>query len=134
MKSFYISIVIYRKQKNISRMDLLNQLKTLKETTTNPEVKSVCESHINKIQNGEVLNESAVLESVNEVVKESEGENAMNPFEMIRKQELERSKNVAHRLMESWGGIGSTTSRNSGSYVDGKKRKYMQISKKFLKA
>ena len=121
MKSFYISIVIYRKQKNISRMDLLNQLKTLKETTTNPEVKSVCESHINKIQNGEVLNESAVLESVNEVVKESEGENAMNPFEMIRKQELERSKNVAHRLMESWGGIGSTTSRNSGSYVDGKK-------------
>jgi hypothetical protein len=102
-------------------MDLLNQLKTLKETTTNPEVKSVCESHINKIQNGEVLNESAVLESVNEVVKESEGENAMNPFEMIRKQELERSKNVAHRLMESWGGIGSTTSRNSGSYVDGKK-------------
>jgi len=121
MKSFYISIVIYRKQKNISRMDLLNQLKTLKETTTNPEVKSVCESHINKIQNGEVLNESAVLESVNEVVKESEGENAMNPFEMIRKQELERSKNVAQRLMESWGGIGSTTSRNSGSYVDGKK-------------
>ena len=102
-------------------MDLLNQLKTLKETTTNPEVKSVCESHINKIQNGEVLNESAVLESVNEVVKESEGENAMNPFEMIRKQELERSKNVAQRLMESWGGIGSTTSRNSGSYVDGKK-------------
>jgi hypothetical protein len=102
-------------------MDLLNQLKTLKETTTNPEVKSVCESHINKIQNGEVLNESAVLESVNEVVKESEGENATNPFEMIRKQELERSKNVAQRLMESWGGIGSTTSRNSGSYVDGKK-------------
>ena len=121
MKSFYISIVIYRKQKNISRMDLLNQLKTLKETTTNPEVKSVCESHINKIQNGEVLNESAVLESVNQVVKEIEGENATNPFEMIRKQELERSKNVAQRLMESWGGIGSTTSRNSGSYVDGKK-------------
>ena len=102
-------------------MDLLNQLKTLKETTTNPEVKSVCESHINKIQNGEVLNESAVLESVNQVVKEIEGENATNPFEMIRKQELERSKNVAQRLMESWGGIGSTTSRNSGSYVDGKK-------------
>ncbi len=102
-------------------MDLLNQLKTLRETTTNPEVKSICESHINKIQNGEVLNESAVLESVNQVVKESEGENAINPFEMIRKQELERSKNVAQRLMESWGGIGSTTSRNSGSYVDGQK-------------
>lgn len=102
-------------------MDLLNQLKTLKDTTTNPEVKSICESHINKLQNGEVLNESAVLESVNQVVKESEGENAVNPFEMIRKQELERSKNVAQRLMESWGGIGSSTSKNSGSYVDGHK-------------
>ncbi len=102
-------------------MDLLNQLKTLRDNTTNPEVKSVCESHINKIQNGEVLNESIVLESVNQVVKESEGDNAINPLEMIRKQELERSKNAAQRLMESWTGVGRTTSKNSGSYVDGKK-------------
>ncbi len=113
-------------------MDLLNQLKTLRETTTNPEVKSICESHINKIQNGEILNESAVLESVNQVVKESEGENALNPFEMIRKQELERSKNVAQRLMESWGGLGSATSKTAGSYSDGKKEEiqhsYEQIS------
>ena len=72
MKSFYISIVIYRKQKNISRMDLLNQLKTLRDNTTNPEVKSVCESHIRKIQNGEVLNESAVMESVGQTMKETE--------------------------------------------------------------
>jgi hypothetical protein len=121
MKSFDITGVIYRKQKNISRMDLLNQLKTLRDNTTNPEVKSVCESHINKIQNGEVLNESIVLESVNQVVKESEGDNAINPLEMIRKQELERSKNAAQRLMESWTGVGRTTSKNSGSYVDGKK-------------
>ncbi len=102
-------------------MDLLNQLKTLRETTTNPEVKSICESHINKIQNGENVNESAVLESVDQVVKESEGESAVNPMEMIRQQEIERSKSAAQRLMESWGGIGSSTSRNSGSYVDSKK-------------
>lgn len=102
-------------------MDLLNQLKTLRDNTTNPEVKSVCESHINKIQSGEVLNESIVLESVNQVVKESEGENSINPLEMIRKQELERSKNAAQRLMESWSGVGKTSSKNSGSYVDGKK-------------
>jgi hypothetical protein len=102
-------------------MDLLNQLKTLRETTTNPEVKSICESHINKIQNGESVNESAILESVDQVVKESEGENTPNPIEMIRNQEIARSKSAAQRLMESWGGIGSMTSKNSGSYVDGAK-------------
>ena len=102
-------------------MDLLNQLKTLRETTTNPEVKSICESHINKIQNGESVNESAILESVDQVVKESEGANTPNPIEMIRNQEIERSKSAAQRLMESWGGIGSMASKNSGSYVDGAK-------------
>lgn len=123
MKSFYISNVIYRKQKNISIMDLLNQLKTLRETTTNLEVKSICESHINKIKNGEVLDESVVLESVNHVVIDTEGGNVMNPFDMIRQQELERSKNSAQKLMESWGGIGNSTSKNSGSFTDGKKEK-----------
>jgi len=102
-------------------MDLLNQLKTLRETTTNPEVKSICESHINKIQNGESVNESAILESVDQVVKESEGENTPNPIEMIRNQEIARSRSAAQSLMESWGGIGSTYSKNSGSYVDGTK-------------
>jgi len=100
-------------------MDLLNQLKTLRDNTTNPEVKSVCESHIRKIQNGEVLNESAVMESVGQTVKETEG-TTINPLEMIRKQELEASKNAAQKLMESWSGVGSKTSKTSGSYVDGK--------------
>ena len=99
-------------------MDLLNQLKTLRDTTTNPEVKSICESHINKIQNGESINESAILESVDQVVKESDGEKGVNPLEMIRKEELDRSKNAAQKLMESWGGVGSSMSKNSGSYVD----------------
>jgi hypothetical protein len=109
-------------------MDLLNQLKTLRETTTNPEVKSICESHINKIQNGESVNESAILESVDQVVKESEGETAANPIEMLRQQEIERSKSAAQRLMESWGGIGSNSSRNSGSYVDGKKEDTAEVT------
>lgn len=109
-------------------MDLLNQLKTLRDTTTNPEVKSICESHINKIQNGESVNESAILESVDQVVKESEGESAVNPIEMLRQQEIERSKSAAQRLMESWGGIGSSSSKNSGSYVDGKKEEEAEIN------
>lgn len=102
-------------------MDLLNQLKTLSETTLNPEVKSICESHISKIQNGESVNESTIIESVDQIVKKSEGENTPNPIEMIRNQEIARSKSAAQRLMESWGGIGSGSSKNSGSYVDGTK-------------
>ena len=34
-------------------MDLLTQLKTLRDTTKSPEVRSICESNIQKIEKGD---------------------------------------------------------------------------------
>lgn len=106
-------------------MDLLNQLKTLRDTTKSPEVRSICESHIQKIQSGEVsnLNEAEILESVQNADITAES----NPLEMLRSQELDRSKAAAQRLMESWGGLGRTNLNNSGSYEDGRKEKEVEV-------
>jgi hypothetical protein len=103
-------------------MDLLNQLKALRDTTTSPEVKSICESHIHKIESGGVsnLNENEILESVKDAEAASQ-EPVNSPLDMIRSEQLDRSKAAAQRLMESWGGVGSLRSSTAGSYVDGKK-------------
>ena len=101
-------------------MDLLTQLKTLRDTTNSPEVKSICESNIQKIQNGENnLDSTMIMESIQNV--QTEMEPVMDPHQMLREQELAKSKNVANKLMESWGGLGSSRSKNSGSYVEGAK-------------
>jgi hypothetical protein len=103
-------------------MDLLNQLKTLRDTTTSPEVKSICESHIHRIESGDVsnLDESKILESVQNAETDV-NEPGKNPIDMIRNEQLDRSKAAAQKLMESWGGIGTMRSSTAGSYVDGKK-------------
>jgi len=107
-------------------MDLLNQLKTLRDNTNSPEVRTLCESHIKNIQEGTVTSsESEIIESINEANNSSV---EVNPMEMLRKQELEKSKSMASRLMESWGGIGSSFSKTSGSYVDGKKEAKQDLS------
>lgn len=107
-------------------MDLLNQLKTLRDNTNSPEVRTLCESHIKNIQEGTVTSsESEIIESINEANNSSV---EVNPMEMLRKQELEKSKSMASRLMESWGGLGSSFSKTSGSYVDGKKEAKEDLS------
>ena len=46
-------------------MDLLNKLKTLKNTTTSPEVKSICEANIAKIEKGDSnINVTSIMESI----------------------------------------------------------------------
>ena len=101
-------------------MDLLTQLKTLRDNTNSPEVKSICESNIQKIQKGENnLDTTMIMESIQNVQKETEP--ITDPHQMLREQELAKSKNVASKLMESWGGLGSSRSKNSGSYVEGAK-------------
>ena len=42
-------------------MDLLTQLKTLRGTTKSPEVRSICESNIQKIEKGEAFNTTSFL-------------------------------------------------------------------------
>lgn len=101
-------------------MDLLNKLKTLRNTTTSPEVKAICESNIQKIERGEPsINSDSIMESIQNF--EPLNENVQDPFQLMREQELNRSKNAASRLMESWGGIGNGLSKNAGSYVEGEK-------------
>ena len=101
-------------------MDLLNKLKTLRNTTTSPEVKAICESNIQKIEKGDSnINTDLILESIQNF--ERVDTPSQDPFQLMREQELTRSKNAANRLMESWGGVGNGLSKNSGSYVESEK-------------
>jgi hypothetical protein len=99
-------------------MDLITKLQNLKESTQSREVKDLCDVYISELKNGNTsLNESQIVESL-----ESKTENTVSPIEALRNEELERSKARAKMISESWGGLNSfTTSKNSGSYVDGKK-------------
>jgi hypothetical protein len=97
-------------------MDLINKLQNLKETTQSREVKDLCETYITELKKGNTsITESQIVEAI-----ESRGENTISPIEALRNEELERSKSRAKMLSESWGGLNSfTSSKNSGSYVDG---------------
>ena len=100
-------------------MDLLiTKLQSLKETTQSREVRDLCDVYINELKKGSTeINESQIVQSL-----ESKIENTISPLEALRNEEIERSKSRAKMLAESWGGLNSfNPSRNSGSYVDGKK-------------
>lgn len=101
-------------------MDLLNQLKTLRDTTKSPEVRSICESHINMIESGNIsdLNEKQIIESVQSLDSSVSVES--DPYQKIRLQELDRSKAAAQKIMESWSGLGRNSLNNSGSYLEEK--------------
>lgn len=107
-------------------MDLLNNLKTLRNTTTSPEVKAICEANIQKIERGDNnINQDSIMESIHKL--EPLNESVQDPFQLMREQDLNRSKNAAARLMESWGGLGSGMSKNSGSYVEGEKPQAQKV-------
>ena len=103
-------------------MDFINQVKKLKELTKSPEVKSLCESFLN----GESVSKDELIASINEHnnsgTTQNDIPNVINHIEAIRKEENEVSKRSAAALMESWGGLGSRTSSNSGSYADRKEQ------------
>ena len=107
-------------------MDLLNKLKTLRNTTTSPEVKAICESNIQKIEKGDSnINTDLIMESIQNI--ETVNTPAQDPFQLIREQELARSKNSASRIMESWGGVGNGLSKNSGSCVESEKSQTSKV-------
>jgi len=107
-------------------MDLLNKLKTLRNTTTSPEVKAICESNIQKIERGDSnINTDLIMESIQNI--ETVNTPAQDPFQLIREQELARSRNSASRIMESWGGVGNGLSKNSGSYVESEKSQTSKV-------
>ena len=98
-------------------MDFINQVKKVKESTKSPEVKALCESYLS---GGTVSREKLVLlisENNASVESDNTGNNIQNHMDLIKREESEISKKAAASLMESWGGLGkSTTGSNSGSY------------------
>jgi len=99
-------------------MDLITKLQNLKESTQSREVRDLCDVYISELKNGNPVNESQIMESL-----DSETKNTISPIEALRNEELERSRFRAQMLAESWGGMNTfNTSKNSGSYVDGEKK------------
>lgn len=100
-------------------MDFINQVKKVKETTKSPEVKALCESFLS---GGSVSKEKlVVLISEHNVAMDldNSGNNIQNHMDLIKREESEISKKAASSLMESWGGLGKSTSgSNTGSYSD----------------
>jgi len=102
-------------------MDFINKVQKLKETTTSPEVKSLCENFLN-----EALNKNTLIEGLkNSNDAEVSGflrENTSNIWNDFRNQEMEASKRAASSLLESWS---QNTSKgdNSGTWITPSKEK-----------
>jgi len=100
-------------------MDFINQVKKVKEITKSPEVKALCESFLS---GGSVSKEKLVVlisEHNASMDLDNSGNNIQNHMDLIKREESEISKKAANSLMESWGGLGKSTSgSNAGSYSD----------------
>ena len=98
-------------------MDFINQVKKVKEITKSPEVKALCESFLS---GGSVSKEKLVVlisEHNASMDLDNSGNNIQNHMDLIKREESEISKKAASSLMESWGGLGKSTSgSNTGSY------------------
>ena len=99
-------------------MDFIDQVKKVKEITKSPEVKALCESFLS---GGSVSKENLTVlisEHNASLDLDNAGNNIQNHMDLIKREESEISKKAAASLMESWGGLGKSTSSNSGSYSD----------------
>jgi hypothetical protein len=100
-------------------MDFIDQVKKVKEITKSPEVRALCESYLS---GGSISKEKLVVlinEHNTSMDLDNTGNNIQNHMDLIKKEESEISKKAAASLMESWGGLGKSTSgNNSGSYSD----------------
>ena len=99
-------------------MDFINQVKKLKELTKSPDVRAICESYLSGTSE---MTEKEVIQAINEHTSQSveiqENEPQSNHWDSIKKEQMEASKRYASSLMESWEGVGSNRSKNSGSYI-----------------
>jgi hypothetical protein len=100
-------------------MDFINQVKKVKEITKSPEVKALCESFLS----GDSVSKEKLVVLISEhntsMDLDNSGNNIHNHMDLIKREESEISKKAANSLMESWTGLGKSTSgSNSGSYSD----------------
>jgi len=96
-------------------MDFINKVQKLKETTTSPEVKSLCESFLNDNSNKNILMEG-LKNSKDEAVSGFLRENTSNIWNDFRNQEMEASKKAANSLLESWN-QGTPKGANAGTWI-----------------
>ena len=102
-------------------MDFINKVQNLKETTTSPEVKSLCENFLNEASNKNTLIEG--LKNSNDAeVSGFLRENTSNIWNDFRNQEIEASKKAASSLLESWS-QNTHKGTNSGTWITPSKEK-----------
>ena len=96
-------------------MDFISQVKKLKEITKSPEIRQICEKYLN---GSNEISESEVIAAIKEQETSTEDPSSIkNHWDSINQEQMEASKRAAASIMESWGGIGETRSKNSGSYT-----------------
>jgi len=96
-------------------MDFINKVQKLKENTTSPEVKSLCENFLNNTADKNILMEG-LQNSKDEAVSGFLRENTSNIWNDFRNQEMEASKKAASSLLESWN-QGTSKGSNSGTWI-----------------
>lgn len=102
-------------------MDFINKVKKLKETTTSPEVKSLCEGFLQKDSGKDALLEGLRnTESNEETLRGFLRENTSNIWSEMRDREMEASKKAAASLLESWK-TDLPKGSNSGTWVSNEK-------------
>jgi hypothetical protein len=100
-------------------MDFNSKVKKLADTTTSPEVRSLCESFLSENTSG-----GNFYEALNSVKGQDEASRSFlmegnNLWNEIKDREMEVSKKAAASLLESWSN--KTTSSNAGTWITNSK-------------
>jgi hypothetical protein len=97
-------------------MDFIDQIKKLKDLTKSPKVRELCESYLN---GGIQLDPESFFSNLNEE-DSNFSDTIKDHIEAIRKEQSQISTRSAQSLMESWEGIKSKSSENSGTFIQNK--------------
>ncbi len=109
-------------------MDFTEKVKRLKETTTSPEVRSLCEGFLN-----ESFNKQSLIEGLDQIKNQDESlgsflREGVDLYSEMRSREMEVSKMLANSLNESWGPAKNYS--NSGTWITDKKDSLSEKSNK----
>lgn len=100
-------------------MDLINQVRLLKQQTNSEEVRSLCESFLK----GETqISESQLNEMTSDLQNSGTAYSSPKDLrEQIRDEEISASKRIAESLMNNWEAGKLKSLNNSGSYISSEK-------------
>ena len=112
-------------------MDFNSKVKKLADTTTSPEVRSLCESFLSENTSG-----GNFYEALNSVKGQDEASRSFlmegnNLWNEIKDREMEVSKKAAASLLESWSN--KTTSSNAGTWIANSKIEEVNLANSIMK-